>query len=298
MQSQAVGALPQVKIARPRARWQRLMPLWLLLPSLIVLAVLQVYPTIYTIYMSFHRLRARQLIPEGLRNYERLLNDTNFWASLQKSFIFVSTTVALTLAIGLLIAVLLNQRSRFNPIYMVLLFIPWVISDVVAGTIWRWMFQNDYGLIQTVIAPLTGPTSLYARPDGAMLIVILATVWRSLPFTSLLFLGALQNVPTEVIESAALDGANRIQSFFRVTFPIIRPTFLVALILTTISGLNSVGVILVLTGNIPATKTASVYLYQQGWQFGDFGLGAAVSVVMFFINLLLTLAYLQFQGRQ
>ncbi|MGQ9910274.1 MAG: carbohydrate ABC transporter permease [Candidatus Flexifilum sp.] len=298
MQSQAVGALPQVKIARPRARWQRLMPLWLLLPSLIVLAVLQVYPTIYTIYMSFHRLRARQLIPEGLRNYERLLNDTNFWASLQKSFIFVGTTVALTLAIGLLIAVLLNQRSRFNPIYMVLLFIPWVISDVVAGTIWRWMFQNDYGLIQTVIAPLTGPTSLYARPDGAMLIVILATVWRSLPFTSLLFLGALQNVPTEVIESAALDGANRIQSFFRVTFPIIRPTFLVALILTTISGLNSVGVILVLTGNIPATKTASVYLYQQGWQFGDFGLGAAVSVVMFFINLLLTLAYLQFQGRQ
>lgn len=298
MQGQAVGALPQVKIARPRARWQRLMPLWLLLPSLIVLAVLQVYPTIYTVYMSFHRLRARQLIPEGLRNYERLLNDTNFWVSLQKSLVFVSTTVVLTLAIGLLIAVLLNQRSRFNAIYMVLLFVPWVISDVVAGTIWRWMFQNDYGLIQTVIAPLTGATSLYARPDGAMLIVILATVWRSLPFTSLLFLGALQNVPTEVIESAALDGANRIQSFFRVTFPIIRPTFLVALILTTISGLNSVGVILVLTGNIPATKTASVYLYQQGWQFGDFGLGAAVSVVMFFINLLLTLAYLQFQGRQ
>ncbi|MCS7072192.1 MAG: hypothetical protein NZM00_11845, partial [Anaerolinea sp.] len=91
---------------------------------------------------------------------------------------------------------------------------------------------------------------------------------------------------------------NRVQSFFRVTFPIIRPTFLVALILTTISGLNSVGVILVLTGNIPATKTASVYLYQQGWQFGDFGLGAAISVVMFFVNLLLTLAYLQFQGRQ
>ncbi|MCS7071441.1 MAG: sugar ABC transporter permease, partial [Anaerolinea sp.] len=215
MQSQAVGALPQVKIARPRARWQRLMPLWLMLPALIVLAVLQVYPTVYTIYMSFHRLRARQLIPEGLRNYERLLNDTNFWASLQKSFIFVGTTVALTLAIGLLIAVLLNQRSRFNPLYMALLFVPWVISDVVAGTIWRWMFQNDYGLIQTVIAPLTGPTSLYARPDGAMLIVILATVWRSLPFTALLFLGALQNVPTEVVESAALDGANRVQSFFR-----------------------------------------------------------------------------------
>lgn len=298
MQSQAVGTLIERQRARPRSFLQRFIPLWLLLPTLIVLAVLQIYPTVFTVYMSFHRLRARQLIPEGFGNYERLLNDTNFWASLQKSVIFVGSSVVLTLTIGMLIAILLNQRARFNPLYMVMMFVPWVISDVVAGTIWRWMFQNDYGLIQTLIAPLTGSTSLYARPEGAMLIVILATVWRSLPFMSLLFLGALQNVPTEVLESAALDGAGRVRSFFRVTFPIIRPTFLVALILSTIGGLNSVGVILVLTGNIPATKTASVYLYQQGWQFGDFGLGAAISVVMFFVNLLLTLGYLQFQRKE
>jgi ABC-type sugar transport system permease subunit len=298
MQSQAVGTLIERQRARPRSLLQRFVPLWLLLPTLIMLAVLQIYPTVFTVYMSFHRLRARQLIPEGFGNYERLLNDTNFWASLQKSLVFVGSSVVLTLTIGMIIAILLNQRARFNPIYMVMMFVPWVISDVVAGTIWRWMFQNDYGLIQTLITPLTGSTSLYARPEGAMLIVILATVWRSLPFMSLLFLGALQNVPTEVLESAALDGAGRVRSFFRVTFPIIRPTFLVALILSTIGGLNSVGVILVLTGNIPATKTASVYLYQQGWQFGDFGLGAALSVVMFFVNLLLTLGYLQFQRKE
>jgi ABC-type sugar transport system permease subunit len=299
MQMQAAQAItrrqPQ---ARRRFNVRRLVPLWLLLPSLIVLAVLQFYPTIFSVYISLHRLRARQFIPVEFGNYQRLLNDTNFWDSLQKSLVYVSFTVVLTLFLGMVIAILLNYRSRWNGLYMVMMFIPWVISDVVAGTIWRWMFQNEYGLIQTVIAPLTGTTSLYARPDGALAIVILATIWRSLPFTSLLFLGALQTVPTEVVESAALDGAGRATAFFRVVFPIIRPTFMVALILATIGGLNSVGLILVLTGNIPATKTASVYLYQQGWQFGDFGLGAAISVVMFLINLALTLVYLQFQRQE
>jgi ABC-type sugar transport system permease subunit len=280
---------------RFRLFWRSLVLFWLLLPSLIFLAVLQLYPVIYSLYISMHRLRAGQYTPVGFRNFERLFADTNFYEGLAVSFRFVSITLVLTIGIGMLVAVLLNQRSQFNSLYMVLMFVPWVVSDVVAGTIWRWLFQQDYGIIQNVIQPLTGSTSLYAKPDGALLIVILATVWRGLPFTSLLFLGALQNVSTEVIESAALDGANRWKTFFRVTLPIIRPTLIVAVILTTIAGLNSVGVILTLTGNIPATQTVSVYLYEQGWQFGDFGLGAAISVVMFFINLGLTLVYLRFQ---
>jgi ABC-type sugar transport system permease subunit len=282
---------------RFRLSWRSLVPFWLLLPSLIFLAVLQLYPVVYSLFISLNRLRAGQYTPVGFRNFERLFADTNFYEGLAVSFRFVSISLMLTIGIGMLVAVLLNQRSQFNSLYMVLMFVPWVVSDVVAGTIWRWLFQQDYGIIQNVIQPLTGPTSLYAKPDGALLIVILATVWRGLPFTSLLFLGALQNVSTEVIESAALDGANRWKTFFYVTLPIIRPTLIVAVILTTIAGLNSVGVILTLTGNIPATQTVSVYLYEQGWQFGDFGLGAAISVVMFFINLGLTLVYLRFQAQ-
>jgi ABC-type sugar transport system permease subunit len=297
MRTEAI--VPAVQ-AKPRAAYnfRRLIPLWLLLPSLLVLVLVQFYPTLYTIYISLHRLRAGQFIWEGLDNFDQLFKDANFYESLQKSFTFVSSTTIATIMMGMLIAVLLNQRSRLNPLYMVLLFVPWVISDVVAGTVWRWLFQQDYGLIQNMIQPLTGETSLYARPAGAMLIVILATIWRSLPFTSLLFLGALQNVSHEVIESAALDGASRFRSFFSVTLPIIRPTIIVAIILATIGGLNSVGVILTLTGNIPATETTSVYLYEQGWRFGDFGLGAAISIVMFVINLTLTLAYLHFQREE
>ncbi|MCC7450604.1 MAG: sugar ABC transporter permease [Anaerolineae bacterium] len=282
---------------RPQSTFtlRRMTPFLLLLPSLIVLIVVQLYPTLFTVYISLNKLKAGDYTFVGLDNYERLLADAAFIESLGKSAIFVSVTVGLTLSIGLLIAVLLNQRARLNALYLVLLFVPWVTSDVVVGTIWRWMFQQDYGLIQSLIKPFTGETSLYGQPNGAMLIVILATVWRSLPFTALLFLGALQNVPPEILESAALDGAGRFASFFRIAFPIISQTFVVAIILTTIGSLNSVGVILTLTGTIPATQTASIYLYRNGWQFGDFGLGAATSVILFLINLVLTLAYLRFQ---
>jgi ABC-type sugar transport system permease subunit len=274
---------------------RRMTPFLLLLPSLIVLIVVQLYPTLFTVYISLNRLKAGEYTFVGLGNYQRLLNDNTFFESLSKSAIFVSATVVLTLGIGLIVAVLLNQRARLNALYMILLFVPWVTSDVVVGTIWRWLFQQEYGLVQNLIKPLTGETSLYGQPSGALLIVILATVWRSLPFTSLLFLGALQNVPPEILESAALDGSGRFSSFFRISFPIISQTFVVAIILTTIASLNSVGVILTLTGAVPATQTASVYLYRNGWQFGDFGLGAATSVILFLINLVLTLAYLRFQ---
>lgn len=283
-----------------RLRFNRLVPLWMLLPSLLVLLVLQLYPTLYSVYLSLNRTKGSELIWVGTRNYERLFSDTRFIESLQNSVIFVGSFVILTLGSGLLIAVLLNQRARFNPIYMICLFVPWVISDVVGGTIWRWLFQQDYGLVQTWLNPFINNTSLYSNITGAMIIVILASVWRSLAFMSLLFLGALQNVPKEVLESAAIDGAGRFASFTRVTFPLIRSTFVVAIILTTINGLNSVGMILTLTGGGPggATQTAGVYLYREGWQFGDFGLGAATSVVLFFINLVLTLAYLRLQGRE
>ncbi|MFN8528603.1 MAG: sugar ABC transporter permease [Anaerolineae bacterium] len=278
---------------RPRFNLGRLVPFWLLLPSLIMLGIFQLYPTLYTVYISLNRLRAGQFIPVGLNNYTRLLNDGVFWDSMSKSVVFVFFTVTITIGVGMLVASLLNQRSKLNTVYLMLIFVPWVVSDVVVGTIFRWLFQQDYGLVQMWISPLTGDTALYGTPNGAMLIVIVATVWRSLPFIALLLLGALQNVPKDVIESAALDGAGRINLFLRIIFPLISPTFVIGVILSTIGSLNSVGVILTLTGSNPATQTASVYLYENGWQFGDFGLGAATSVVLFAINLVLTLAYLR-----
>jgi ABC-type sugar transport system permease subunit len=128
-----------------------------------------------------------------------------------------------------------------------------------------------------------------------MAIVIAASVWRTLAFTALLFLGALQIVPREVLESAALDGGSRWRVFWGITFPLIRPTLLVAILITSIRGINSLGLILATTSGGPGggTTTAAVLLYLEAWKFGDFGMAAAMAVLLFALNLLLTFFYLR-----
>jgi ABC-type sugar transport system permease subunit len=273
---------------------RKFVPLWLLLPAMLVLLVLQVYPSLYAIYLSLMRQRRGTFEFVGPQNFELLLGTSAFIDSLGRTVVFSLWYVALTIGLGLVAALLINRRLRFTGIYLVLMFIPWVLSDVVAGTMWRWMFLEDYGLLQEWLRPIFG-NSIYVNPSGAMGIVILASAWRAVAFTAVLFIGALQTVPKEVEESAALDGVNRWQNFFYILFPLIRPTFLVATLLTSIRSVNSVGLILATTKGGPgfASTTASVYLYRVAWGDANFARGAAVSVLLFIVNVAITLAYLR-----
>ncbi len=275
-------------------RW---LPLWFLLPSILILAAIQVYPSLYSLYLSTTRVRAGELSQVGLANFERLFNSPTFRESLRNTFVYTTAYLLLTVGLGLLVALLLNRRIRFTGGYLILIFIPWVISDVVAGTMWRWLFQQTYGIVQTWLNPILG-SSLYTNAYGAMGIVVAASVWRALAFTTLLFLAALQTVPVEVLESASLDGANRYQRFFRIIFPLIRPTFLVVVLVTSIRAINSIGIILSITKGGPgiATLTTSLYLYRTAWLEGDFGTGAAISVILFTANIALTFVYLRLVG--
>lgn len=279
---------------RPSLFTGRLVPLWFLLPAMLVLLVLQVYPTVYAFVLSLMRQRRGGFEFVGLQNFQLLLSQGTFRESFGRTLIFSAWYLVLVVALGLLVALLVNRRLKYTGWYLVVIFIPWVLSDVVAGTMWRWMFLADYGLIQQWLTPLFGP-SIYVNPSGAMGIVILASAWRAVAFTALLFLGALQTVPREVEESAALDGANRRQIFTRVIFPLIRPTFLVAVLLTSMRSINTVGLILATTKGGPgyATTTASVYLYRAAWGESNFARGAAVSVLLFVANAVITLLYLR-----
>jgi multiple sugar transport system permease protein len=283
-----------IRRSTTKNRW---LPLWFLLPALLILAVIQVYPSLYSLYLSTTRVRAGTLSEVGLANFERLLNSPTFLGSLKTTTIYSGFYLVLTVVLGLLVALLLNRRVKFSGIYLVLIFIPWVISDVVAGTMWRWLFQQTYGIVQVWLNPILG-SSLYTNAYGAMGIVVVASVWRALAFTTLLFLAALQTIPVEVLESAALDGANRFQRFFSVIFPMIRPTFLVVVLVTSIRAVNSIGIILSITKGGPgtATLTTSLYLYRTAWLEGDFGTGAAISVILFVINIALTFFYLRLVG--
>ncbi len=272
----------------------RFIPLWFLLPAMLVLLVLQVYPTLFAFYLSLTRQRRGAFEFVGLVNFELLIGNSTFDESLIRTLIFAGWYLVLTVGLGLLIALLINRRVRFSGWYLVVIFIPWVLSDVVAGTMWRWMFLEDYGLLQEWLRPILGD-SIYISPSGAMGIVIVASVWRAVAFTVVLFLGALQTVPKEVEESAALDGANRLQNFLYIIFPLIRQTFLVAVLLTSIRSINSVGLILATTRGGPgfSTTTASVFLYRVAWGDANFARGAAVSVLLFIVNVIITIVYLR-----
>lgn len=123
-------------------RKYRWLPLWLLLPSILVLLALQVYPTLYSVYLSTTRVRRGEFMYVGLANFERLLRTPSFIESLRTSLVYSTTYIILTVSLGLMLALLLNRRFKFTGFYLVIIFIPWVISEVVAGTMWRWLFQR------------------------------------------------------------------------------------------------------------------------------------------------------------
>ncbi len=276
-----------------RSSLRRSAPIWMLLPALAVLLAIQVYPGLYSVYLAFSHKDEGLTQFVGLRNFQILFSSRNFWGSVRNTLIFTGSYLATTTVLALVMAILLSRRVRFTSFYMVLLFIPWVLSDVVVGTIWRWMFISDYGILQGVLKPLVQRT-LLADPIGAMAVVIASSIWQSLPFATLILLAALQMVPRDLVETATIDGATRGQTFWHVTLPIIRPQVLVMWLLLSIRSINSVGLILAITGGGPAraTSTLGLLLYQEAWQFGDIGLGAATAVLMLAVNLSLALAFL------
>ena len=302
-----------------RFNLSRTLPFWLLLPGLLIIAVIQLYPSLYTFYLGFQRIEpgTGQYVFRGLENFERLLTTRQFQESLVHTAIFLIGYATLTLGCALGIALLLRQRVKFNPIYITLIFIPWVLSEVIAGTVWRLFVVPEYGLLTPFFANpalfgpggvsvLTSPAQpsiigdLPFPPAPALLLLIVASAWKTLPFTTLLILAALQTVPAEVLESASIDGATGVQSFRAITLPLIMPTLAVAVFNLTLGGINGVGMVFSLTGGGPgtATEVLGYLLYSIGFRRLDFGLAAALSVFMSIINLVLVLSTLRISGVQ
>ena len=302
-----------------RLNLSQTLPFWLLLPGLLIIAVIQLYPSLYTFYLGFQRIEpgTGQYVFRGLENFERLLTTRQFQESLVHTAIFLIGYATLTLGCALGIALLLRQRVKFNAIYITLIFIPWVLSEVIAGTVWRLFVVPEYGLLTLFFANpalfgpggvsvLTSPAQpsiigdLPFPPAPALLLLIVASAWKTLPFTTLLILAALQTVPVEVLESASIDGATGVQSFRAITLPLIMPTLAVAVFNLTLGGINGVGMVFSLTGGGPgtATEVLGYLLYSIGFRRLDFGLAAALSVFMSIINLVLVLSTLRISGVQ
>jgi ABC-type sugar transport system permease subunit len=275
---------------------------WLILgtPAAIIMIVITLYPLIRSFWISLHTwdlLKPGLGHPfVGLTNYLYILNDENFWQSVKITFMFVLGAVVLEITLGLAIALLLNREFWGRNVVRIVVLLPWAIPAVVNGIMWKWILNPSYGSLNGLLYSL-GIIDKYVvwlgTPKLALLVVILADVWKETPFIMLLFLAALQTIPKDLYEAAMVDGSNAVQSLFRITIPLISPTIFVAISLRTIWALKSFDLIYTLTAGGPSGGTTVVgyYTYLKTFINLNLGRGAAVAYLMTLVVLVLVILY-------
>jgi len=289
-----------------RGRPRDTLPFWLILPTVVILLIVQVYPALYTVWLSLQEREHSGWTYVGFENFERLFGMGLFSESVGHTFIFLVGYASLTMVAGFFVALLLKRNVLLSGFYITLLFIPWIIADIIAGLVFRLLVVPDYGLLSGILqnpalfppdglSVLTTPRpqpwlgEFPFPPSPAMIFLILASAWRALPFITLLMLAAMQTVPHEVIESSRIDGANGWQIVRHIMVPLMLPMMVVALFSLTLSGMNGVGMVFSLTSGGPGTSTEvlSYMLYSIGWNRLQFGRAAALALMIAVVNWLL-----------
>jgi len=272
-----------------------------LLPSFIFVALFSIFPIIESFRLSFYRLiltlpwLGQKTV--GWENYVDLWNDPVAIQSLNTTLLFIGVTIPLELLFGLGIALALNDNFRGRGLLRAVVLVPWAIPTVVSSQMWRFIFNDRYGLVNFVL--FGGDASRYlaplADPTSALIAIMAAEIWKTTPFAALIILAGLQAIPDDLYEAASVDGATAWQKFRHVTLPMIKPALLLALLFRTIDGLRVFDLVFVMTqgGPADATNVLQFYGYKKTFAEGMVGYGSAIAVVVFFLSLALSLAYLR-----
>ncbi len=279
--------------------------LFLLVPAILVLLLFVGAPICQSIFLSFHRdiIALPQLKTPfvGLENFGELLRDPVARHSFLITVIFVATTTFFELLIGLLIALLINHRFPGRGALRACVLIPWAIPTVVSAQMWRFLFNDAYGMINYVIfgAESARYVPWLALPGTALSALIIADIWKTSSFAALLILAGLQVIPDELYHAARVDGAGSWRRFWHITWPLIRPALLVALLFRTIDAFRVFDLAFVMTqgGPADATNVLQLYGYKKMFVEGWMGYGSAISVSVFLIVLVLAIIYLRTIGR-
>ncbi|GAB4553187.1 MAG: hypothetical protein OHK0023_22000 [Anaerolineae bacterium] len=280
-------------------------PWLLLLPTLIILVLFLYYPFLDTFRLSTQlaRVGAPRTVFRCVDNFSSLLNETRYINSVAVTFVIAAATVILGLLLALLIASVAYQPIKGANIYRTLLIWPYALSPAVAGIIFYMIFNQTAGIANALVESLFGGNGLQwlSTPGLAILVVVLASVWKTTGFNILFYIAGLQNVPNDLREAAAIDGANVIQRFWRITVPMVSPiTFFLIITNTTYAFFDIFGTIDTLTTGGPAgATTVMIYrIYEQGVTEGNIGIAAAQSVILFILVIGLTLLQFRTTGRR
>ncbi|HPT82722.1 MAG TPA: sugar ABC transporter permease [Limnochordia bacterium] len=278
----------------------QLIPYLFILPNVVIFLVFVVVPALYGFALSFTRWDViSEPVFVGVGNYISIFTSSSFWETTQRTLVYVLTVVPLTYVVSLLLALLVDSNMRLRTLMRAFFYVPAMLSAVVIGVSWRWIFGDYFGIINYFIERYGGtPINWLTTPGWAMLVVILASVWARAGYYMVMFLAGLQGIPEVYYEAAKIDGASRWQQFWRITLPLLKPTSLVVLVLCSIESFKVFDLIVTLTTGGPGRATTFLVqdIYRWAFQRGDLGYASAMSVVLLLILGLLTVFQFRLTG--
>jgi raffinose/stachyose/melibiose transport system permease protein len=291
---------------RPRMRWEQVITIaGFLLPAALIYIGLVLFPVAQAIYYSFFRWNGLGPLENfvGLNNYVRALSDGAFRSALSHNLQIVVMSLGIQIPLALGLALLIREITWGRALFRTLFFLPFVLSEVVTGVIWNFIYRPEGGLITTLLStifPGMANAALLANPNTVLYALFVVITWKFFGYHMVLFIAGLQNIPNEIEEAAAIDGCNRLQALRYITLPLMGSTIRLSVYLSVLGSLQFFDLIWVMTGGGPvgASETMATYLYRFGFQRFQLGYGSAVAVIMFLICFSFSLLYQRFAMRR
>lgn len=272
------GTANSSRLRRPE-KWAALI---LLIPALVGFAVFYVFPTIRGVYYSmtdFNLLNDPKFV--GADNFTAMMEDQQVWESLRITAVFAILNIIIVMFLALVLAAFM-QRMRLRTWVRSLLLLPWLVPNVAIALIWAWLFDANVGFLTNLLGSIGIKGFTFYNADAALWIIILISVWSGLGYTALLLYAGMLQVPAELYEAGALDGASEVRMFFRITLPLIRPVLALVLVVSLIGSFQVFDLVQVGYGNnpIPEVRVIYYYIYQQAFSFYQMGYASAIAILL------------------
>lgn len=280
-----------------RKRKEFLVALLFIAPLVLLTVAVTFIPIVTAVKWSLHDTNYLTLQGfVGLNNYKAIFSNGNAWKSILNSLWYVFGSLLLVFPVGIVLAVLLNQKLKGQAVFRTFIIIPWVISQTITAMLWRWIYNSSYGLLTYIFQELFGTrVEFLTEILPARLSVLVANFWNTAPIVIIMMLAALQGISADLYEAAKVDGSNAWQTFRKITLPLLKPTIAITLVMQSMEYFNMVTLLNTMTdgGPFKSTMTLSVYAYREGFIYWHVGTSSAISILILLLNMIFSVLYIK-----
>lgn len=283
-----------------------LFALLLVLPALATTFIFILFPVIDSVFKSFVDFKAKNIINNipgvwnNFANYKYIFSGSRLSSSIIITFVYMLSLVFLQFVLGMGFALILNRKMKAARFLRSIMMIPWVVPTVISALVWLWIYQPQYGLLKYIFSVFgVEDFAILNNPDTALIGIIVASLWKQIPLTTLLLLAGLQNVPHDIIEASEVDGTNSVQKFFFIVMPYMKSVIKIVISMAIIENFKQFPLVWTMTNGGPqnATTTLAVYSYQQAFVARNIGRGAAITTIWMLLMMLVVFIYNKLMGK-